>query len=203
MYRDVTKVLSEADTLKLRALLAAQPEIADSGLGAEYPKMLYAADYWPLYVAVKTNPDPLKKKEAQQAMQHVIIVVHDLEVEEDYLADGWRDDPVKHLIEAGEADPRTPHGREGRRAVASAKIQREEELRDLKRRYAELTGIRLKDAEEADAPNPGTGMGETQSAAAQVQTRRNRTEPATAPTGKREKVAAAAKRSTGGQSATA
>lgn len=154
--RDVSKVLSDAETIKLRALLAQTPDIqVDSALGQEYPKMLFHPSYIEMYRLVKDHPDPLVKKEAQQKMSRVLVVVHDIDTEEDYITDGWRADPNDFIVMSkedgglGEADPRVPVGREGRRASAMKKQDRETELRDLRRRYAELTGKHLS---EVDAP---------------------------------------------------
>lgn len=159
--RDLTKILSAAETLKLRALLSQQPDIPiDSSFGQEYPKMLYERNYVDLYRLVKSHPDALVRKEAQQGMTRVIVIVHDIETEEDYLADGWRNDPNDFITMSledgglGEVDPRIPVGKEGRRADKMNRQTREHELRDLRRRYAELTGVRLADAPEA-AVDPG------------------------------------------------
>lgn len=156
--RDLTKILSDAETLKLRALLSQQPDIPlDSSFGQEYPKMLYDRPYVDLYRLVKGHPDPLVRKEAQQAIGKTIVIVHDIETEEDYLADGWRNDPNDFITMSleegglGEVDPRIPVGKEGRRADKQNRATRDQELRNLRRRYAELTGVRLADAEEAPA----------------------------------------------------
>lgn len=199
--RDLTKVLSDADAVKLRALLAAQPDVAiTSPIGQEYPKMLFHRHYIDLYRLIKDNADPLVKKEAQQQLNRVIVVVHNIEDEEEYLADKWRGDPNDFIVMAveegglGEADPRRPTGREGRRAEKMNRATRETELRDLRRRYAELTGKRL-----ADDP------GETPIAAQPpyVDPVPKATAGTKAPSAstKRERVAAATKRATGGTSA--
>lgn len=204
--RDVSKVLTDAEALKLRALLAQTPDIQiDSALGQEYPKMLFHPNYIELYRLVKDHPDPLVKKEAQQKMSRVIVIVHDIETEEDYLQDKWRSDPNDFIVMSkeegglGEADPRIPVGREGRRASALRKQDRETELRDLRRRYAELTGRSLIDVEPpaaepvAAAPPPRpklNGASASTSAARSAQ-------PTVSSGGKRDRVKAATARSTG------
>lgn len=190
--RDVSKVLSDAETVKLRALLAQTPDIpVDDSFGQEYPKMLFHNAYIELYRLVKNHPDPLVKKEAQEKMRTVIVIVHNIEDEEEYLADGWKADPCDIITAPvaeggmGEVNPRIPTGREGRRADRQQKASREQELRNLRRRYAELTGRKLA---EDDEPEPMAATMETADPPAPR---------ATAPS-KRDKVAAATRRATAG-----
>ena len=188
--RDLTKVLSDAEAVKLRALLAQTPDIpVDEHFGEEYPKMLFHADYLPLYRLIKEHPDPLVKKEAQAKMGRVIVVVHTIEDEEEYLSDGWKTQPAELMVAAGEVDPRIPTGREGRRAGKMRDADREHELRTLRRRYAELTGKKFVD----DEPTPV----QVAAAAKAAAPAKKATAPA-APSSKREKVAAAARRASGG-----
>lgn len=196
--RDLTKVLNDAEVVKLRALLAQSPDLPVDDHGwQEYPKMLFHRDYIDLYRLVKSHPDPLVKKEAQQNMRRVLVIVHDIGTEEDYLADGWRTDPNEFIVASiadgglGEVDPRIPTGREGRRAHQTAKATREAELRELRRRYAELTGTRLADDHDLSPTSMPVPVPE---APAPVVT------APVVPT-KREKVAAATKRATTSPSA--
>ncbi len=191
--RDVSKVLSDAETLKLRALLAQTPDLPISDqLGQEYPKMLFHNAYIELYRLIKNHPDPLVKKEAQEKMRNVIVIVHNIEDEEEYLADGWKHDPCDIITAPveeggmGEVNPRIPTGREGRRADRQNKATREQELRNLRRRYAELTGRKLADDDEPAMP-----------LAAVTEVPPPAPKPS-APTSKRDKVAAATRRATGG-----
>lgn len=155
--RDVSKVLSDAEFVKLRGLLSQQPGGLDPFAPAEfkdYPRVLYHPDWLTCWRIIKTSPDELLKKEAKEKMKHVQVIVHDAEMEEDYLLDGWRSDPNDLIVEfntlngVANPDPRVPTGREGRRAKANAAQTREDELRHLRLRYAELMGTTI----ESDTP---------------------------------------------------
>lgn len=157
--RDVSKILSEAETVKLRALLSQTPDFpVDENFGKEYPRMLFSPQYIELYRLIKDHPDDLVKKEAKSKLNRVTVIVHNVEDEEDYITDGWKNDPNDFITMSiedgglGEADPRIPTGREGRRFAKINKVTREIELRDLRRRYAELTGKKL--AEDVVEPEP-------------------------------------------------
>lgn len=206
--RDVTKVISDAEYVKLRALLAQTPDLpVDDNFGKEYPKMLYHPNFVELYRLVKSHPDPLVKKEAQQKMNTVVIIVHTIEDEEDYLSDGWVNDPNEIMTRSkedggmGEADSRIPTGREGRRSSAMNKANRESELREIRRRYAELTGRKLAEDDlpaEPVAAAPAV-MGQTFEppivAAVKPKPQAKRTvAPPPAATNKRDRVKAAAQR---------
>lgn len=202
--RDLTKVLSDAETLKLRALLSNTPDIDPSDrLGQEYPKMLFHPDYIPIYRIIKNTTDHVAKKEAQVQMRRAIVIVHDIETEEDYLADHWRADPNDFITMSvedgglGEVDPRIPTGREGRKAEKQNKASRDAELRALQRRYAELTGTRLADA-SFSAPEPPLQPNEPLNASGAKAPKGLKTPPITT---KREKVQAAARRASGHSSA--
>jgi len=163
--RDLTKVLSDAEAIKLRALIAQMPEPTGSVGGfEEYPKMLYHPDYIALSRVARHHEDLKTRKEAATKMSRVIVVVHDIETEEDYLADGWKSDPVEIMIQMGEADPRTPTGREGRKEGVRKRQSIEDEVKQLRRRYAELTGTRLEPDPVVGAappvqPHQATGAG--------------------------------------------
>lgn len=156
--RDVSKVLSDAEFVKLRGLLSQQPGGLDPFAPTEfrdYPKVLYHPDWLTCWRIIKTSPDELLKKEAKEKMKQVQVIVHDAEQEEDYLMDGWRSDPndlitefnIKHGV--ANPDPRVPTGREGRRARAQAQLTKDEEIRHLRLRYAELMGTPI----ESDTPD--------------------------------------------------
>lgn len=153
--RDLTKVLSEAEIIKLRQLAAQTPDMPTVAAGAfqEYPKILYHPDYVPLSRVANGHPDPLTRKEALQKMPRVVVVVHDLETEEEYLRDHWKIDPVEIMLEMGEKDPRIPIGREGRLAASQRRQTVAEEVAELRRRYASLTGRSLVD-EDHDTDQP-------------------------------------------------
>lgn len=149
--RDVTRILSDAELIKLRALLAQSPVQTplEEDEFKDYPKMLYAPEWVTCYRLIKDHPDPLIKKEAMEKLKHVQVQVFDAETEEEYLLDGWKRDPNDFIVEANIAagmtnpDPRVPTGREARRASAMNKRDREAELRDIRLRYAELMGITI------------------------------------------------------------
>lgn len=158
--RDVSKILSDTEFVKLRALLSQQPGGMDP-IGPhefeQYPKVLYHPDWITCWRIIKTSPDELLKKQAKEQMKHVQVIVHDPEQEEDFLLDGWRADPNELIVEFNTAngvahpDPRVPTGREGRRAKQAAALTREEEILRLRLRYAELTGTPIEQASD-DAP---------------------------------------------------
>lgn len=156
--RDVSKVLSDAEFVKLRGLLSQQPGGLDPFAPTEfrdYPKVLYHPDWLTCWRIIKTSPDELLKKEAKEKMKQVQVIVHDAEQEEDYLLDGWRSDPNELITEfnvkngVANPDPRVPTGREGRRARAQAQLTKDEEIRHLRLRYAELMGTPI----ESDTPD--------------------------------------------------
>lgn len=153
MARDVTKTLSDTEVAKLRALLSQNPEIIeDESLGGEYPKMLFHPKYVTNMLTYKTAEDPIVKKAAKEQMRRLVLVVEDIETEEEYLGDGWRTSPAEIMIrDLGLDDPRIPKGREARRQQAINRVDRETELRQLRRRYAELTGHPFSDV-VPDAP---------------------------------------------------
>lgn len=202
--RDVSKILSDADLLKLRALLDGTTGNSASGGFLEYPKMLFHPEWLTPWRLVKDHPDPLVRKEAQQKLPALQVIVHDIEMEEEYLADNWRADPNEFIVADNEAhgmanpDPRVPKGREGRRARRSQAEAAELELATLRRRYAELTGRRLLDEPTTD-DLPATSLADTTLAQVQptVSAPAPRRAAATtpAPTSKRERVAQAARRS--------
>jgi hypothetical protein len=146
--RDVTKILSEADLLKLRDLLRDAPMPQTVQSFTEYPRMLFAPDWYPLWVITKNETDHLKVKQAQEQIKKHQVIVDNLEDEEDYLTDGWVSDPNELATAFLEKDPRIPDGRAGRIAAKDARHAREKELIDIRRRYAELTGRRLVDEPE-------------------------------------------------------
>lgn len=195
--RDVSKILTDADLLKLRELLKQAPTVAvDPNAFEEYPKMLFHPDWLTCYRLIKDHPDPVVKKDASEKLRNVQIIVHDFETEEEYLADGWKSDPNDIIIDAGEVDPRIPTGREGRRAARQTALDRDTELRSLRRRYAELTGHRLADEpQEVAQPVVAAAMPVTPAPAAK---RKAGAKPApVVASSKRERVAAATQRATG------
>lgn len=157
--RDVTTILSDAEIVRLRALIAQAPALPlDASGRLEYPKILYRRDYIGFARLAAATTDPLVRKEALEKLRHTYLAVHDIETEEDYLADlfedqtqQWFTDPNDIITLAveqgglGERDPRIPTGREGRRAAAQNKADREYELRQLRRRFTELTGRKLEE----------------------------------------------------------
>jgi len=198
--RDVSKIISDADLLKLRQLLA-QTHLDTTATGPDafrdYPKMLFHPEWLTLYRLIKDHPDPLVQKEAKQKLPSVQVIVTDIETEEEYLADDWRADPNEFIVADNEAkgsahpDPRVPSGREGRRSRVSQQQAAQQELAALRRRYAELTGRKLMDeattdvapVEAAEPPEPAPAPRQTRPSV-----------PAPAPTSKRERVAQAARR---------
>lgn len=196
--RDVSKILSDADLLKLRALLdGTTGNSATNGGFLEYPKMLFHPEWLTPWRLVKDHPDPLVRKEAQQKLPALQVIVHDIELEEEYLADGWRSDPNEFIVADNEAngvahpDPRVPKGREGRLARKTQAEAAEIELANLRRRYAELTGRRLLD--EATADELPIAAAEPQ-VSAPAPRRAARTAPTPVKASKREQVAQAARR---------
>lgn len=201
MPRDLSKILSDADTLKLRALLAQHPDVESTGILDEYPKMLFSPGYWERYIFIRTTKDPVARKEAVQQIHNFVVAVHDIETEEEYLTDGYKTDPVQFLLDAGEKDPRVPTGREGRRALEDERVSREQEIRNLKRRFAQLTaadghGQRLEDAvlEVGDASGSGQTSGPGQTEPQRVNRRATKPVPAS---GKRARASEAAQRAMG------
>lgn len=204
--RDVSRILTDAELLKLRELLKQAPtQPIEANAFQEYPRALYHPDYLTCYRLIKDHPDPLVKKDANDKLRNVVILVHDFETEEEYLADGWVSDPnvlviaqnIADGMSPDRADPRVPVGREGRRASKQVAQDRESELRSLKRRYAELTGTRMGDDLEADPlPVPASLVGAGSTTAAPKRPELTRPRVPTAAT-KRERVAQAAKRSAG------
>ncbi len=147
--RTIAHTLSDAEQVKLRHLLSLHPDIdADHPLDTEYPKMLYHANYVELAALVKDHNDPLVKKDAQESLRRTVVVVHDIETEEEYLKDGYFSNPVDIIIQQTGKDPRVPTGREGRRSAALEARSIDQELRALRRRYAQLTGKSLNDEDD-------------------------------------------------------
>lgn len=206
--RDVSRILSEADLIKLRALLsqADLPAVTDAHVFEEYPKILYAPDWLMCWRLWKEHPDPIVRKDSREKMRRCEVIVHDIETEEEYLQDGWRQDPVQLMIEAGEPNPRVPSGREGRRADRDLKAARAVELADLRRRYAELTGRKITEEPWEDASaEPVAPAGEPEPQVATpaplpVSTphaaRQRPPAPAPVASAKRARVASAARQST-------
>jgi hypothetical protein len=197
--RDVSKILSDADLLKLRALLDGTTGNSASGGFLEYPKMLFHPEWLTPWRLVKDHPDPLVRKEAQQKLPALQVIVHDIEMEEEYLADGWRTDPNEFIVADNEAhgvahpDPRVPKGREGRLARKSQAEAADLELANLRRRYAELTGRRLLDEATTEDEMPLAATAEPQVSAPAPRRAASKT-PTPARTSKREQVAQAARR---------
>ena len=163
--RDLSKILTEADLVAIKALLAQQGpfEAPSPHEKREYPKVLYAPEFVLLQRLMQTHTDPIVRKEAKEKLSKTYMLVHDAEQELDYMEDGWKADLNELIIEYNlsqgvspdRADPRQPHGREGRIARKDMKAQREQELRDIQRRYMELTGRRIEnDAVQTDAVVP-------------------------------------------------
>lgn len=162
--RDLSKVLSEAELIKIRALLDQNPDlIGTHERGGEYPKMLVHDDYLELLLMKEGTQDPVIKKECTEKLRRCVLVVTNIEDEEEYLADGYKTTLAAVMTDAkcadgtlryGLLDPRIPTGREGKRARVDAARSREAELQDLRRRYAELTGRRLADEPEALVASP-------------------------------------------------
>lgn len=164
--RDVSRILSDSEFIKLRELIKQSGPMSMEPLGAhafeEYPKMLFAPGWLMVFRLTKEHPDPLVKKEAREKLKHVQIIVDDIETEEEYLLDHWKRDPNDFVIEDNLAhgmanpDPRVPVGREGRRAKAQQKLSIEQEISELRRRYAELTQTSILDlpAARVAAPAP-------------------------------------------------
>ena len=161
--RDVSKILSDAELIAIKALLAQNglgQTSSAPGVFAEYPKILYAPEFVLLQRLIQTHTDPIVRKEAKEKLSKTYVTVRDYESEMDYMQDGWKPDLNELIIELNlangvrpeQADPRQPHGREGRRASRDLKAQREQELRDIQRRYMELTGRRLADEDFEPAP---------------------------------------------------
>lgn len=153
--RDVSKILSEAELLKLRSILASTPsDEVDEGIGEEYPKMLFHALYVPLYQVIKQRAggDVIKLKEAKEAIRKAYVVVDDWETEEDYLTDvdgkglpQWFTSHKDAFVAVNGYDPTVPTGREGRRAKVQNEADRKRRLRELRREYAQLTGGVIED----------------------------------------------------------
>lgn len=152
--RDVSKILSDADLLAIKALLAQNAlsqQPLSPGAFSEYPKILYAPEFVLLQRVVQFHGDPIARKEAKEKLSKTYVVARSHEEEMDYLEDGWTSDlnqlvidqNIKDGVPEQRADPRQPQGREGRRASRDLKQQREQELRDIQRRYMELTGRRI------------------------------------------------------------
>jgi hypothetical protein len=163
--RDVSKVLSDAEVIKLRQMLSGLPEGSGESQGfEEYPKMLFHKEWYSCYRLVKDHPDPLVQKEAKNRIKKYEIIVHNIEEEEDYLADGWIRDPndlvIQANIEEGRptefCDPRVPVGREGRRARAAIQQDKKARLAQIRREYAELTGKLISDADTTEATEVDT-----------------------------------------------
>lgn len=143
--RDLTKVLDDAELIKLRAILSQHPDIVpDAALGTEYPKMLYHRDFLEMNGLVKDHPDPVVKKDASEQLRRCVVVVYNIGQEEEYLADAdWYAHPADIAVALGFGDPREPKGREALLASRQVKHDTEHEIRELRRRYAQLTGRKL------------------------------------------------------------
>jgi hypothetical protein len=216
--RDVSKILTDAEVLSLRALLK-QVDEAAPGTGGSYeflgyPKILYAPAWLMLWRISKDHPDPLVRKQNRAELRKYQVIVTDLEMEEEYLADGWVSDPNDLIVAEAlkvnpndqHPDPRVPWGREGRRAAAEQRRDRDRELADIRRRYAELTGRRLLDevTVAADAVDPAgpdedltdepAALAEAAPVAPRPRTARPR-QQTQAPTSKRDRVMASARES--------
>ncbi len=157
--RDVSKILSDADVLAIKALLA-QQGLANQplvrGEFEHYPKILYAPEFVLLQRVIQFHGDPIARKEAKEKLSKTYVVVRNHDEELDYMEDGWSGDlngliieqNIKDGVPENRADPRQPQGREGRMARRDLKAQREQELRDIQRRYLELTGRRIENDSE-------------------------------------------------------
>lgn len=203
--RDVSRILSDADLIKLRELLKAAPSgpMADTHAFQDYPRMLFAPGWVECYRILKEGEDHLVRKQASETMRKLQVIVPDVEAEEEYLLDGWKSDPNEFVILLNAADglvdatgqgvdPRIPTGREGRRASHMKKLDMQHELANIRRRYAELTGRKLADDDAGVAAAPTEHIIAPPFADT----------PAKAGTTKQQRVQAATRRATG-QSASA
>lgn len=196
--RDVSKVLSDAEVIKLREMLRGLPEAAPASSFEEYPKMLFHPEWYGFYRLAKESPDPLAQKEAKMKIRTFQVIVHNIEEEEDYLAEGWVGDPNDLAIaanlainpESQHADPRQPFGREGRRQRAASQRDRQARLEAIRREYAELTGTRIADAPVASDIDMTGQQGVSLEAALQ-QIEHGAVEPDAVPMSAAEKKAAA------------
>lgn len=144
MPRDLSKVLAPAEVDRLQRMLRQHPEIApDENEGGEYPKMLYSEKFGAVQAIFKDHLDPLEKKKAVEQLRHLYVIVWNAEDEIEYLKDGYKASPADFLPES--EDTRIPRGREARLAGTQKKQSMEDELRNLRRRYAQLTGQELED----------------------------------------------------------
>jgi hypothetical protein len=143
--RDVTKILSDAEILKFRELLRNVPVPAHPLVFGDYPRQMYRPDWYPLYLIVKESADLVQIKMAREALRTHEQTVIDITEEEEFLLDGWVSDPNDLAIKYYGRDPRVPTGREGRQAEKARTQARADELLRIRRRYAELTGRRLRD----------------------------------------------------------
>ncbi len=71
-------------------------------------------------------------------MAVAVHIVQDTDEHEDFLRDGWKESPADFLDP--DKDPRIPVGRELRRAAMQNKLSKEDEIRHLQLRLAELQG---------------------------------------------------------------
>lgn len=150
--RDLTTTIKPEELTRIRALLAENPPMpVDPDAIAEYPRMLYHSSYLENQQAWKDEADPLKKKLFVEKMKVAVHIVTDVDEEMEFLADGWKHSPADFLDPS--KDPRVPVGREARKNALSQRLSREDEIRNLTLRLAELTGRPL--STQIDALEPG------------------------------------------------
>ncbi len=116
-----------------------------------FPRMLFTAAFGPAQADYATHADPLIKKRAIEIMATAVRTVEDAEEEIEALEDGYKASPADFLA----IDPRIPQGREAKRHAARQAVSQAEEILQLRRRLAELTGSAGEPAPvRASAPAP-------------------------------------------------
>lgn len=138
---DLSKTLDPRELAKIRALIGERPDLSGvpTPQGDElYPKLLYHPAFYAAQQAWKTNADPKEKSRLQNDMTRATQKVLDLEDELAWLEDGWLLSYADALPK--DQDPRIARGREGRRAAVENARSVQDEIAELQRRLAVLTG---------------------------------------------------------------
>lgn len=136
--RDLTQTLDAVELRRIRALLAeSQPDL-DPDAMTQYPRMLYHAGFYEAQQAWVRETDERAKKLQMERMAALVKIVTNEDDEQDLLLDGWKREHVAFL--PADQDPRIPVGREARIAARQGHLSKDEEIRRLRLRLAELTG---------------------------------------------------------------
>jgi hypothetical protein len=139
-FGPTVKTLDPRELARLRLLLEERPDLQDDpNVGGAYPKMLFHTSYYEWQQKWKTELDELEKPKHAAMMVRATKKVFSEDEELEYVADGWRESPADHLT--ADQDPRIPRGMEARKAAKDKKLSAEQEIFQLRRRLAELTGV--------------------------------------------------------------